>query len=204
MSVTEKTIPITRMDCPTCIPTLEKAVSKLEGVVDVKGNYIYKYLKVVYDSEKVTLDLIEKTIENVGYQIAYKDYPSVISRLINIFKDDEPYTSINKINDEDFPGKVLHSSKPVAVLFSSKTCPSCQVFKPSYEELAKEKSENVFYEMDISITETWKKFDVMSIPTVIIFKNGKIHGRFTAMLRTEDISSALLNSKGKNKRRKRI
>jgi thioredoxin-related protein len=67
------------------------------------------------------------------------------------------------------------------------------MFKPGYEELAKKKSENVFYEMDISITETWRKFDVMSIPTVIIFKNGKIHSRFTAMLRTEDISRALLN-----------
>ena len=190
MTTTVRSIPITRMDCPTCVPTLEKAVSSLEGVEDVKGNYIYKYLKVVYDPEKVNLESIEKAIEGVGYQVAYKEYPSAISRIINVFRKGVPETRVKPLRDQDFPGKVLHSSNPVVVLFSSRTCPSCQIFKPSFEELA-EKSGIEFYEMDISISETWRKYDVMSIPTVIIFKDGKVSDKFTATLKTEDIQKAL-------------
>ena len=190
MAAIEKRIPIIRMDCPTCIPNLEKAVSELKGVKEVKGNYIYKYLRVVYNPEKVNLESIEKAIEDVGYQVAYKEYPSVVNRLVSLFRKDERDNGVKPLSDQDFPGKVLHSSKPVAVLFSSRTCPSCQIFKPSYEELA-EKDSNEFYEMDISTTETWRNFGVLSIPTVIIFKNGEVSGRFTATLKTEDIQKAL-------------
>ena len=190
MTPIEKRIPITRMDCPTCIPTLEKAVSGLDGVLEVKGNYFYKYLKVVYDPEKVTLESVEEAIEGVGYQVAYKEYPSAVSRIINLFRKGEPDTGVKTLSDQDFPGKVLHSSKPVAVLFSSKTCPSCQVFKPGFEELA-ERSENDFYEMDISISETWRKYGVMSIPTVIVFKDGEASEKFTATLETDNIQKAL-------------
>jgi thioredoxin 1 len=190
MAAIEKRIPIIRMDCPTCIPTLEKAVSGLEGVDEVKGNYIYKYLRVVYNPEKVNLESIEKAIEDVGYQVAYKEYPSVVSRLVNLFRKDERDKVVKPLSDQDFPGKVLHSSKPVVVLFSSRMCPSCLVFKPSFEELAEERK-GEFYEMDISTTETWRNFGVMSIPTVIIFKDGKVLDKFTATLKTDDIKKAL-------------
>mgnify|MGYP001829216269 CR=1 FL=1 len=190
MTAIEKRIPITRMDCPTCMPTLETAVSDLDGVEEVNGNYIYKYLKVIYNSEKVTLEKIERANEDVGYQVAYKEYPSFVSRLINLFRKDERDEGVKPLSDQDFAGKVLHSSKPVVVLFSSRMCPSCQVFKPSFEELAEERK-GKFYEMDISTTETWRKFDVMSIPTVIIFKDGKALDKFTATLKTDDIKKAL-------------
>lgn len=190
MTTIEKRIPITRMDCPACIPTLEKAVSDLDGVEEAKGNYIYKYMKVVYDLDKVTLERIEKAIEGAGYQVAYKEYPSVLDKLIDLFRKDGKDTGVKTLSDQDFTSKVLHSSKPVVVLFSSKTCPSCKIFKPSFEDLAEE-SGNDFYEMDISITETWRKFDVTSIPTVILFKGGKVAERFTATLKTEDIKKAL-------------
>jgi len=94
MTPIEKRIPITRMDCPTCIPTLEKAVSGLDGVLEVKGNYFYKYLKVVYDPEKVTLESVEEAIEGVGYQVAYKEYPSAVSRIINLFRKGEPDSAV--------------------------------------------------------------------------------------------------------------
>ena len=41
-SLIVKTIPILRMDCPTCIPMFEKQVLKVEGVQKVRGNYMAK------------------------------------------------------------------------------------------------------------------------------------------------------------------
>ena len=185
-----KEIPITRMDCPTCVVTLEKSVLNVMGVKGVRGNYLKKTIKVTYDSS-TPLEAIEKAIEDVGYQVAYKKYPSPISRIRGLFgrEDSEGFVAIR---DSDFPAKVLHASKTVVVLFSSETCPSCQLIKPRLKDLAEKKHGKIaFYEMDISQTETWKKYNVMGIPTVIIFQSGMPLKRFGALLRIDDIEKDL-------------
>jgi len=178
------------MDCPTCIPVLEREVTRLEGVEAARGNYMTKNLRVTYDPDKVQLEEIEAAIERVGYQISYKRYPGVFSRLRDLFKRKES-KSVPALTDEGFPGKVLHSSRNVAVLFTSPTCPTCKVFKPEFEELAERHEEADFYEMDIVSTERWRDYDVLSIPTVLVFKAGEVSERFTALPRTEEIGSAI-------------
>ena len=186
-----KTIPITRMDCPTCIPVLEREVERLEGVEDIRGNYMAKTLKVTYDPSRVQLAAIEAAIERVGYRIAYKKYPSPISMLRGLLKRDKT-DAIPRISDSEFPGKVLHASKTVAVLFSSRNCPTCRVFKPEFMKLASKGKEKAdFYEMDISTTETWRKYEILSIPTVIVFRAGEASEEFNALPRTEDIEAVL-------------
>ncbi len=186
-----KNVPITRMGCPTCIPVLEKEVLRLDGVEEVKGNFMTKNLRVNYDPEKVQLTQIEAAIERVGYQISYKRYPSVFTRLRELFRN-EKSESVPQLTDAEFPGKVIHASRNVAVLFTSPTCPTCKVFKPSFEELAKRGSDKaLFYEMNIVSTETWRDYDILSIPTVLVFKAGEVSRRFTALPQTEDIEAAL-------------
>ena len=186
-----KTIPITRMDCPTCIPVLEREVKRLEGVEDIRGNYMAKTLKVTYDPSHVQLAEIEAAIERVGYRIAYKRYPSPLSRLRGLFKRDKADT-IPHISDAEFPGKVLHASKTVVVLFSSPTCPTCRIFESEFLKLASKGEEKAdFYEMDISTTETWRNYDILSIPTVNVFRAGEVTEVFNAMPKTEDIEAAL-------------
>ncbi len=191
MSLTVKTIPITRMDCPTCIPVLEKEVLKLKGVQEVRGNYMAKTLKVTYDPGSVQLAEIEAAIERVGYRIAYKRYPGPLERLKGLLQKKES-SRITAITDREFPGKVLHSSKTAVVLFSSPTCPTCKVFKPRLEDLTERLGNRAdFYEMDISTTETWRNYDILSIPTVIVFQAGEATEEFNAMPRTKDIETAL-------------
>ena len=134
-ALTVKTIPILRMDCPTCIPLLEKEVAKLEGVETVRGGYMTKILRVTYDPEVTKLAEIEAAVERVGYRIAYKKYPGALSRLWGLFKK-ETAGKVASLTDMDFPGRVLHASKTVVVLFSSPTCPTCRVFKPGFQSLA--------------------------------------------------------------------
>jgi len=189
--VVVKTIPITRMDCPTCIPVLEREIRRLKGVDEVQGNYMNKTLKVTYDPNKVQLEKIEAAIERVGYRIAYKKYPGVISRMMERLRG-EKIEEIIPITDTEFPGKILHASKPVAVLFSSSTCPTCHFFKRQFKEIAEKiKDKADLYEMDIAYTETWRKYDVLSIPTVLIFRNGQLSERFEALPQREKIALAL-------------
>jgi copper chaperone CopZ len=178
------------MDCPTCIPLLEREVKRLEGVEKVQGNYIAKTLKVTYDPDRVQLDEIEDAIERVGYRIAYKKYPGVLSKLKGLVKR-EKADVIAPLTDVEFPGKVLHASRPVVVLFSSPTCPACHFFKGRFREIAKTKNKVDFYEMDITATVTWRTYDILSVPTVLIFRNGELSQRFDALPREEEVASAL-------------
>jgi thioredoxin-like negative regulator of GroEL len=99
---------------------------------------------------------------------------------------------VASLTDADFPGKVLHASKTVVVLFSSPTCPTCKVFKPEFLGLAERMGKEAdFYEMNIEETETWREYDVLSIPQVIVFRAGKISERFTAMPIASEIEKAL-------------
>jgi len=190
-ALTVKTIPILRMDCPTCIPLLEKEVAKLEGVEAVRGGYMTKILRVTYDPEVTQLAEIEAAVERVGYRIAYKKYPGALSRLRGLFKK-ETTGEAASLTDSDFPGKVLHASRTAVVLFSSPTCPTCKVFKPQFLALAdKLGGEADFFEMDIEATETWRDYDVLSIPQVIVFRAGKVSDRFTAMPVAAEIEKAL-------------
>ncbi len=190
MTDVTKEIGITRMDCPTCVVTLEKSVMKVPGVRKAQGNYLKKTIKVTYE-EETPLATIEKAIEDVGYQVAYKKYPSPLSKLKGLFSRGES-KAITTITDAEFREKVLHSEKPVAVLFSSEGCPSCQVLKPQIKALAEKQGGSVnFFEMDVSHTEVWKEYHVMGIPTIIVFRGGNPTERFGAMLRVDELDKAL-------------
>lgn len=179
------------MDCPTCIPLLEGELKRLKGVKEARGNYLNKKLKVTYDPTIAQIGDIEATIERLGYQIAYKKYPGVISRLRGLLdgKKDDEFLSLT---DTDFSEKVLQAINPAAVLFSSPNCPTCHVFKKQFKEIAEKVEGNAdFYEMDITSTETWRKYDILSIPTVFIFKNGQLSARFRPFPQSEDIINSL-------------
>jgi hypothetical protein len=45
--------------------------------------------------------------------------------------------------------------------------------------------------MDIEATETWRDYDILSIPQVIMFRVGKVFERFTAMPVAAEIEGAL-------------
>jgi thioredoxin 1 len=186
---TMKLIPIVQMDCSTCVSPIEKEILKLNGVKEARVNYMTKTVKVIYDSDLAGLSDIEAAIERVGYQIAYKQYPSVASKLKGLFRK-EKTSSVNVISDADFASKVLHASKSVAVLFSSPTCPACKVTKSVYTQVAEELAGHAeFYEMDISTSNTCHDYGVLSIPSVLIFRDGQLKDRLLAPQKTEIIKA---------------
>jgi thioredoxin 1 len=189
--LTTKLIPIVQMDCSTCVPILEREIVKLKGVKEVRANYVAKMVKVVYDSDLVRLSEIESAVERVGYQIAYKKYPGVASKLKGLFRKEKP-SYVKVISDGDFASKVLHASEPVAVLFSSPSCPACQATKSVYIETAEDLAGRAeLYEMDIFTSEIWHNYDILNIPTILIFRDGQLKGRLIALLHKTEIIKAL-------------
>ena len=85
--------------------------------------------------------------------------------------------SVNKYN---FNQEVLNSDKPVLMDFWAPWCGPCRMVAPLVEEIAKERSDikvvkiNVDEEQELAM-----QFGVMSIPTLVVMKNGKIVNQVT-------------------------
>lgn len=82
--------------------------------------------------------------------------------------------SILKINEGNFGEEVLKSEKMVLVDFYADWCGPCRMMSPIIDEIAEELKESVKVGK-INVDENQElaiKYDVMSIPTIIIFKNG--------------------------------
>lgn len=81
----------------------------------------------------------------------------------------------NPVDDATFEQVVLKAKKPVMVDFWATWCKPCLAVAPIIEELANEYSDKVdFVKMDVDRSpKTPAGFGIMSIPTLLIFKDGK-------------------------------
>lgn len=78
--------------------------------------------------------------------------------------------------DQNFEAEVMKSDKPVLVDFWAPWCGPCQMMGPVIEELAKEMSDKAKVgKLNVDENpEVAEKYGIMSIPTVMIFKGGKM------------------------------
>jgi len=78
-------------------------------------------------------------------------------------------------NDSNFDAEVIQASEPVLVDFSATWCGPCKQLSPIIDELAEEYSGKVkIGKVDIDeAQETAGQFGIMSVPTVLLFKDGQ-------------------------------
>lgn len=97
-----------------------------------------------------------------------------------------------KITSENFETEVLKSDKTVLIDFYADWCGPCKMMSPIIDQIAEEKSNikvgkiNIDENQDLAM-----KYDIMSIPTIVIFKNGKIGKTFVGVTDKNEIVSNL-------------
>ena len=83
-------------------------------------------------------------------------------------------TAIN-INKNNFQNEVMNSDKPVLLDFWAPWCAPCRMVVPIVEEIASERRDIKVGKINVGEEpELANKFSIMSIPTLVVMKNGKI------------------------------
>ena len=89
-------------------------------------------------------------------------------------REDYKMTAIN-INKNNFQNEVMNSDKPVLLDFWAPWCAPCRMVVPIIEEIAGERPDIRVGKINVDEQpELASKFSIMSIPTLVVMKNGKI------------------------------
>ena len=83
--------------------------------------------------------------------------------------------AVMHVTNENFEQEVLNSEKTVLVDFWAAWCGPCRMISPIIEELDEELTDVKFCKVNVDEqSELAVKYQVMSIPTLLVFKNGTV------------------------------
>lgn len=86
------------------------------------------------------------------------------------------------INTNNFQNEVMNSDKPVLLDFWAPWCVPCRMVAPTVEEIASERVDIKVGKINVDEQpELANKFGIMSIPTLVVMKNGKIVQRVSGV-----------------------
>ena len=92
--------------------------------------------------------------------------------------------AVEKVSDATFENEVLKASGPVVVDFWAEWCGPCRMIAPALDEISSALGDKVKI-VKLNVDEspnTAAKYGIMSIPTLMIFKNGEMASRQVAIL----------------------
>ena len=101
--------------------------------------------------------------------------------------------SIVHINQENFESTVLQSGTPVLLDFWAEWCGPCKMIAPILDQIAEEYKDRVqIAKLDVEQNQAIAmKYNVRSIPTLMLFKNGVVEAQHVGMLSKEQLTGLL-------------
>ena len=96
-----------------------------------------------------------------------------------------------EVNDDNFETEVLKSDKAI-VDFWAEWCGPCKVLGPRFEELSNEMTDVKFFKVNVDNNQqTAAKFEIRSIPTLLLFKKGELAGKIIGALPKDSLKQKI-------------
>lgn len=97
------------------------------------------------------------------------------------------------VGDADFDERILLAPLPAVVDFWAEWCGPCKLVEPILEEIALERAGHLLVaKLNVDDSpRTARRFEVMSIPTLLLFSNGELHSRLVGARPRSQIVHAL-------------
>lgn len=100
--------------------------------------------------------------------------------------------SVINVTDTNFESEVMKSEKAVLVDFFATWCGPCRIMSPVIDEIAQERSDIKVCKVDVDEAEdTAMQLGIMSIPTIMVFKNGEVTKTFVGVTSKDEIAASL-------------
>ena len=100
--------------------------------------------------------------------------------------------SVLTITSQNFEKEVLQSEKTVLLDFWAGWCGPCRMLSPIVDEVAEEMGDIVVGKVNVDEEPTLaRKYQIMSIPTLIVFKNGEKTNQSVGVISKEEIKNML-------------
>lgn len=95
---------------------------------------------------------------------------------------------IIEISKNNFEQEVLNSNMPVVIDFWAEWCGPCKMLAPVIDNLAKEIDDIKFAKVNVDKEpELCRDFNVMSIPTLLLFENGELKNTSVGFITEDDL-----------------
>lgn len=99
---------------------------------------------------------------------------------------------LKKLNSDNFRNEILDRNGVALVDFYADWCGPCQMLSPVIDEIAKERADIAVGKVNIdSENDLAFEYGVMSIPTLLVFENGKEKARLVGVRPKEEILAEL-------------
>ena len=96
--------------------------------------------------------------------------------------------SVLHITKENFENEVLKSDRPVLLDFWASWCGPCRMVSPIIDEIAEETTDKKVFKINVDEQpELAQAFGVMSIPTLVVMKDGEVVGQSVGVKSKEAI-----------------
>lgn len=143
---------------------------------------------------KLIVEIVLFIIILIGITVIYNHFinKNIEKTIQENTKNEENIEIIEIESMEQFEQEVSNENGTIFIDFYATWCMPCKTMTPIIEKLAKENKEVKFFKVDVDKNnELATKYNVMSIPTMLILKDGKVTKTFVGVTDKESIMKEL-------------